>query len=144
MVVKLTPKGDWLFSGIVAKDAVYKTVGERETPVCEFSVNCGKKENGDTIFINCKAWRNLAGVFSELIKGDSFAGIGIEKKREYAGRTYTDIELEWGNSPMLCGGASEEEKVFSQQMPAAPATSAPAMADADYPDFLQDDGEPCF
>lgn len=144
MVVKLTNHGDWLFAGMVSKSAVFKTVGENETPVCEFSVNCGKKENGDTIFINCKAWRDLAGVFSELMKGDSFCGIGKEKKREYNGRTYTDIELEWGNSPMLCGGPSEAEQVFSQQTQAAPAPSAPTMADADYPDFLQDGGEPCF
>lgn len=138
MVVKLTPQGDWLFAGFVAKDAVYKTVGERETPLCEFSVNCGKKENGDAIFINCKAWRDLAGVFSELLKGDSFCGIGKEKKREYQGRTFTDIELEWGNSPMLCGAPAE----------AAPAPAADAPAEDDGLSFRerveQAGGEPCF
>lgn len=123
MVVKLTNQGDWLFSGYISKNAAVKTVGEKNTPVCEFSVNCGKKDNGDAIFINCKAWRDLAGVFSELMKGDSFCGIGREKKREYNGKTYTDIELEWGNSPMLCGGPAEPEQAAPK--PASYASASP-------------------
>lgn len=106
MVQKLKQPGYWHFCGFVTKDAVLKTVGYKKTPLCEFSVNCGKKDNGDTIFINCKAWRALAGVFSELMKGDSFCGIGFEKVREYNGKTYVDIELEWGNSPMISAGCA--------------------------------------
>lgn len=140
MVTRLNKTGDWLFAGVVSKDAVYKTVGEKGTPLCEFSVNCGKKDNGDTIFVNCKAWRNLAGVFSELLKGDAFAGIGHEKTREYNGRTYTDIELEWGNSPMICGSVPETTPELPANSPFTPVSDD----EDDYPEFLRDGySEPC-
>lgn len=130
MVVKMTPDDEWLIAGTVSRDAEVKFVGEKQNLLCEFSVFCGKKPNGDKIYVHCKAWKDLGGVLSELCQGDAFAGIGRLKTREYNGKTYSDLDLDWGNSPMISAGGEDSPAENAQGVDDS-GTEFSALADAE-------------
>lgn len=86
-----------IVSGNATKDAEYKTVGEKQTSVCSFSLAVGKTKDGSTAFANCKAWHSLAKLASHISKGDAVCVIGKLESREYNGKTYTDLVADWLN-----------------------------------------------
>ena len=95
MQIKL---GDYvLVVGKATKDAEFKIVGEKQSPVCSFSLNVGKRQDTTTIFVNCKAWYGLAEYAKDICKGDTVIVIGHTESREYNGKTYTDLTAEWLN-----------------------------------------------
>lgn len=95
MQIKL---GDYvLVVGKATKDAEFKLVGEKQSPVCSFSLNVGKRQDTTTIFANCKAWYGLAQLSKNINKGDTVIVIGKTESREYNGKTYTDLIAEWLN-----------------------------------------------
>jgi hypothetical protein len=86
-----------LVVGKCVKDAEYKRVGAKDSPVTSFSLNVGKRQDTTTIFVNCKAWYALAEYSKEIRKGDAVIVIGRTESREYNGKTYTDLIAEWIN-----------------------------------------------
>lgn len=86
-----------LVAGYAPKDAELKQIGEKQTPLCEFSLVIGKQEDGRGIFANCKAWRDLAGYASRIKKGDSVCVVGKLESREYNGKTYSSVVADWLN-----------------------------------------------
>lgn len=118
MIQKLR-NNDFFITGTVTHNATYKTVGGNDIPLCEINVFCGKKDNGEKIYICCKAWRNLAGVFSDVKEGDSFAAVGRLDSCEYNGKTYHSLNLEWGSCPMVSpdGGKSSYDLPGAESAP---------------------------
>lgn len=90
--------------------------------LCSFSVFAGKREDGSKIYISCKAWGPLAGYCSDLQKGDPVFCVGRTEQREYDGKTYTDLILDWCNSPMLATAAE------APPLPAASTASSEALS----------------
>ena len=86
-----------LVIGKATKDAEYKLVGDKQSPICSFSLNIGKRQDTTTIFANCKAWYGLAELSQNISKGDTVIVIGKTESREYNGKTYTDLVAEWLN-----------------------------------------------
>ena len=86
-----------IVAGKAIKDAEYKIVGSKGSPVCSFSLNVGKRKDTTTIFVNCKAWYGLANYAQNIQKGDNVIVIGHTEEREYNGKTYTDLIAEWIN-----------------------------------------------
>ena len=86
-----------LVVGKCVKDAEYKRVGSKDSPVTSFSLNVGKRQDTTTIFVNCKAWYALAEYSKQICKGDAVIVIGHTESREYNGKTYTDLIAEWIN-----------------------------------------------
>ena len=86
-----------LVVGKCIKDAEYKRVGAKDSPVTSFALNVGKRQDTTTIFVNCKAWYALAEYSKEIHKGDAVIVIGHTESREYNGKTYTDLTAEWIN-----------------------------------------------
>ena len=86
-----------LVVGKAIKDAEYKRVGSKDSPVVSFSLNVGKRQDTTTIFVNCKAWYGLAELSKNISKGDTVIVIGHTESREYNGKTYTDLTAEWLN-----------------------------------------------
>lgn len=86
-----------LVSGKAIKDAEYKIVGAKESPICSFGLNVGKRQDTTTIFVNCKAWYGLAEYAKNICKGDTVIVIGHTESREYNGKTYTDLTADWLN-----------------------------------------------
>ena len=97
----------------------------------KFSVKAGKREDDSWVYVNCKAWGPLAGYCADLRKDDPFIGVGRIDSREYDGKTYTDLVLDWCNSPMLATAAE-----------APPLPSPAAGADGgDGPQFSEVDDD---
>lgn len=86
-----------LVVGKAIKDAEYKRVGSKDSPVTSFSLNVGKRKDTTTIFVNCKAWYALAEHSFNISKGDTVIVIGHTEEREYNGKTYVDLIAEWLN-----------------------------------------------
>ena len=86
-----------LVVGKAIKDAEYKRVGSKDSPVVSLSLNVGKRQDTTTIFVNVKAWYSLAEYAQHICKGDSVIAIGHTETREYNGKTYTDLIAEWIN-----------------------------------------------
>lgn len=86
-----------IVAGNATRDSEYKTVGDKQSPVCSFSLAVGKNKDGSTAFANCKAWHSLAKLASHISKGDAVCVIGKLESREYNGKTYTDLVADWLN-----------------------------------------------
>ena len=81
--------------GKAIKEPEYKRVGSKDSPVCSFCLNVGKRKDTTTIFVNCKAWYKWAEYAKSMEKGDDVIVIGHKEEREYNGKTYTDLVVEW-------------------------------------------------
>ena len=103
----------------------------------KFTVKAGKRDDDTTVFVDCKAWGPLAGYCADLQKDDPFIGIGRIETREYEGKTYTDLMLDWCNSPMLAT-AAEAPPLPSPAPAASTPDYTPKFAEVDEED---DDGE---
>lgn len=86
-----------LVVGKAIKDAEFKIVGAKDSPICSLSLNVGKRQDTTTIFANVKAWYSLAEYSRHICKGDAVIAIGHTESREYNGKTYTDLVAEWIN-----------------------------------------------
>ena len=82
-------------AGTCTKDAELKYVGEKQTPMCTFSLAVGKRQDTTTIFANCKAWRSLAVQASQVHKGDSVFVVGTIEENEYNGKTYKNLIMDY-------------------------------------------------
>ena len=100
--------GYFLATGTVTRDTECKCVGEKKTPLASFSFAAGKRQDGSTIFVDCKAWRDLARYASLATKGDAVAVVGPIEKREYNGKTYSTLVCEWMSIaiPSSCADAT--------------------------------------
>lgn len=118
MIHKL--KDDYfMVTGTVTRDAQFRTVGDKNTPIASFSINAGKRPDTTTIFVECKAWRKLGECSSSIVKGDTVCVIGKMESREYNGKTYKDINCEWLNVVGKAGQTpASAPKTFSEMMDA--------------------------
>ena len=96
MQIKL-PDGFIEVIGRATGDAELKIVGEKQTPMCTFSLAVGKNPDTTTKFANCKAWRNDALYAAGIKKGCSVRAAGKVEEREYNGKQYKTLTCEWLN-----------------------------------------------
>lgn len=79
-----------IICGSLPRDAEYKTVGDKETPLCKFGVKVDERDTGDNqkqaVWCNCTCWRDVAKVTANLQKGDIVLAIGKLQTRTYTGR----------------------------------------------------------
>ena len=102
-------------AGTCTKDAELNYVGEKQTPMCTFSLAVGKRQDMATIFANCKAWRSLAVQASQVHKGDSVFAVGIIEENEYQGKTYKNLVMDYfGIQPKVEYEAGEQVKSESE------------------------------
>lgn len=90
-------KNGMLACGNVGKKGLeFKAVGDKHIPKANFSLAVDKDERGETIWLNCVAWRNIAICARDLniSQGDTVAVCGKLQSREYKGKTYTDLVVE--------------------------------------------------
>lgn len=120
-------------AGKVTKDAEVKRVGDKQSLVASFSIIAGKRKDTTTIFVNCKAWRELAEYAAQIKKGDAVFAIGQIESREWNGKTYEDLKCVWLNIA----------KAGSSVMPYAVPEAAPsAPIYADFTEIEDDDENP--
>ena len=87
--------GDTIASGTATKDAEYKKVGEKNTPLASFALAVNRN-NTDGVYVNCKAFGDrLAAIAKEIKKGDKVFVTGFLESREYNGKTYVDTNCDF-------------------------------------------------
>ncbi|MGN0622153.1 MAG: single-stranded DNA-binding protein [Porcipelethomonas sp.] len=91
--------GNFIVCGFVARNAELKTVGEKKSSLCRWSVRAGEKGSGDNkqaIWVNCQAWHDKARSASAIQKGDTVLCVGrLEKSTGADGREYKNLVCEF-------------------------------------------------
>jgi single-strand DNA-binding protein len=120
-----------------------------------FDKNANEWVDGQALFLNCSAWRNLAeNVTESLSRGSRVIARGKLKQRSFetkSGEKRTVIELEVENiGPSLISAVAKVEKTTgtAPRSNAKPRTPAPAAEDSDpwgsAPSFGSEETEPPF
>lgn len=88
--------------GRAAKNGELQRVGANQSRLCKLGLAVDKRPDSEnptgkpiTVWANIVAWNNLASLLAQAQKGDSVLVLGQLKRREYEGKTYTDLEAEW-------------------------------------------------
>ena len=93
----LSSKNNIIIAGTSIRDAEYKEIGEKNTPVVSFSLAVNAR-NEEGRFVNCKAFNDtLAGHAKNINKGDTVIAAGVLESREYNEKTYVDLNVQWLN-----------------------------------------------
>lgn len=121
-----------LLVGAAGKDAELKHVGDKNTPVCKFSLAVGKDEEDKTVWADCDAWQKLSSYAAGIKKSDIVLAIGTIKSREYNGKTYNTLECDFVCNPAAFG--------ISEIMQNASAAGV-EIKGADNGDFVELDGD---
>jgi single-stranded DNA-binding protein len=93
--------GSVMVSGILPKDADYRTVGEKNSSFTTFGVKCGEKkiegeEKPIAIWCNCKCWHEVAKAAKNFKKFDHVLCIGkIEINKSDDGKEYKNLVCEF-------------------------------------------------
>lgn len=91
--------GNFIVCGYVARNAELKTVGEKHSSLCRWSVKAGEKGDGDdkeAIWVNCQAWHDKARSAAAIQKGDTVLCVGrIEKNTGTDGKEYKNLVCEF-------------------------------------------------
>lgn len=78
--------GEFLIIGVLPKDVEFKTVGDKNSSLCKFSVKASETEiNGkkDVKWTNCVAWHGVARVCQNYKKGDVVLVMGKIEDNNY-------------------------------------------------------------
>lgn len=91
--------GEFMVVGYVPKDAELKQVGQNNSSKTSFSVKASEKTLPDgkkeAQWTNCVAWHEMARICAGFKKGDIVMAIGKIETREYNGKTYKDLVVEF-------------------------------------------------
>ena len=104
----LNTKSGMIASGTVGINNGINTTVNGKT-YCTFSV-AAARENNETVWVNCKAWRNIALIADALQKGDYVAVFGRLEERDYNGKHYNTLVADCIiPSPIPFGDAAEPD-----------------------------------
>ena len=91
--------GNFIVCGYVARDSELKTVGEKKSSLCRWSVKAGEKANGEdkeAIWVSCQAWHEKARSAAAIKKGDTVLCVGkLEKNTGNDGKVYKNLVCEF-------------------------------------------------
>ena len=91
--------GDFMVVGYVPKDAELKKVGQNNSSKTSFSIKASEKTLPDgkkeAQWTNCVAWHEMARICEGFKKGDVVMAVGRIESREYNGKTYKDLVVEF-------------------------------------------------
>lgn len=91
--------GSFIVCGYVARNSELKTVGEKNSSLCRWSVKVREKTNGekkDTIWVNCQAWHDIARLAKNIKKGDTVLCVGkLETNQGNDGKVYKNLVCEF-------------------------------------------------
>lgn len=117
-----------LIVGRAAKDGqIYSTQSGKE--VGSVSVPAYDKQDGTTSWLTVKGWGHWARLLANAHKGDSVFAVGRVESRDYEGKTYNDLVVDYA-----CVSASTAGQATAQSSYAAPAPT-------DNFAEIEDDGE---
>lgn len=129
------PDGSVMVAGFLTRDAEYKVVGEKKTPLVKLGAAVGKRPDTTTIFCDIAAWRGLAEYARTAKKGDAIAAVGHIETHEYDGKTYSTLNADWLNV------AAPQQSSAAAFMAGMEKLSAGAPVDVQFTELSEDDGD---
>lgn len=91
--------GSFIVCGYVAKNSELKTVGEKQSSLCRWSVKAGEVQSGESkspVWVSCQAWHETARCASVIQKGDTVLCVGkLEKYTGNDGKEYKNLVCEF-------------------------------------------------
>ena len=91
MFTKCDDKKSYIVCGPVARDAEYKTVGDKNSSLTKFSVKCDDIQEADgtttAAWTSCECWHSVARYAAGIKKGDTVLAIGTIKVDEWTDKT---------------------------------------------------------
>ena len=119
--------GGVIIAGTATRDAEFKEIGDKKTPVAELSLAVNARGE-ESKYVNIKAFGDaLANYAKHIKKGDSVAAAGYIETRTYQEKTYNDLNCQWLN---FVGKTANRQADPQQGTP-----------DDEYEDLYTPDGE---
>ena len=91
--------GEFMVIGCLPRDAELKKVGQNNSSKTSFSIKASEKTLPDgkkeAQWTNCVAWHEMARICAGFKKGDAVMAVGKIESREYNGKTYKDLVVEF-------------------------------------------------
>ena len=91
--------GEFMVIGCLPRDAELKKVGNNNSSKTSFSIKASEKTLPDgkkeAQWTNCVAWHEMARICAGFKKGDFVMAVGRIESREYNGKTYKDLVVEF-------------------------------------------------
>lgn len=91
--------GEFMVIGCLPRDAELKKVGQNNSSKTSFSLKASEKTLPDgkkeAQWTNCVAWHEMARICAGFKKGDVVMAVGKIESREYNGKTYKDLVVEF-------------------------------------------------
>ena len=91
--------GEFMVIGCLPRDAELKKVGQNNSSKTSFSIKASEKSLPDgkkeAQWTNCVAWHEMARICAGFKKGDVVMAVGRIESREYNGKTYKDLVVEF-------------------------------------------------
>ena len=127
--------GSVMVAGMLTRDADYKEVGEKKTPLTKLGAAVGKRPDTTTIFCDLAAWRGLAKATAAAKKGEAVFAVGQVESREYEGKTYNTLNWEYIS---VVSAKPDSAAAF---LAGVEKLSAGAPVDVDFTELNDDDGD---
>lgn len=89
------PRETGLFAGPVSQDGELRTTKGSGKSYGSASVRAFNRKDGTAAFMTIKSYGSFASLIANLRKGDHILCAGVVETREYNGKTYTDMLVDF-------------------------------------------------
>ena len=124
-----------LFAGLVSQDGELKQT-QNGKEFGSASVRAFNRKDGTAAFMTIKSFGDYARLIANLRKGDHILCAGVVESREYNGKTYTDMLVDFlmasDSIPVTASTPAENRAALSKRMDSAGFAEAPE-EDAELP-----------
>ena len=125
-----------LFAGLVSQDGELKQT-QNGKEFGSASVRAFNRKDGTAAFMTIKSFGDYARLIANLRKGDHILCAGVVESREYNGKTYTDMLVDFimaGDSmPATASTPAENRAALNQRMDSAGFSEITPEEDAELP-----------
>lgn len=117
----LKAKGMVFAVGRLTKDAETRHVGDKKTKKVSFGIAVSEKGEPSE-YVNAICWPPVASYAESLKKGDIVFAVGIDKTREWEGKTYTDTDIKFlskqtSGTPTAATAFENATEITEEKMP---------------------------
>lgn len=112
-----------LFAGLVSQDGELRTTKSSGKSYGSASVRAFNRKDGTAAFMTIKSYGDFASLIANLRKGDHILCAGTVESREYNGKTYTDMLVDFimaaDTIPATVSTPAENRASLTQRMESA-------------------------
>ena len=125
-----------LFAGLVSQDGELRTTKGSGKTYGSASVRAFNRKDGTAAFMTIKSFGDYARLIANLRKGDHILCAGVVESREYNGKTYTDMLVDFimaADAMPAAPSPAENRAALNQRMDSAGFSGITPEEDAELP-----------